>query len=140
MIKTIKRFFQVQIKSLLRDSIEFLQASFGRRPKTFDAVNRRRAIHKFIGTVINPQMFCIADINQSIVAAPLVRVNYRVHRDTPANHRLQRFLAAIRDNFRVDRAIPFEDAEDFGFAARTAPALAFNAPRAKVAFPPRLHS
>ncbi len=116
MIKTIFTFFQVQIKCVFRYAIEFLQASFGIRPKTFDAVNMRIIIHEFIGTVINPKMFRVANINQSVLAAPLVRVNYGIQRNAPANHPLQRFLRAVGDNFSINRNVSFEDAKDFGFA------------------------
>ncbi len=76
MIKTIFTFFQVQIKNMFRYSIKLLQAMFGIRPETFDAVNMRIAVHKLVSTTIDSKMFSIADINQSIVAAPLIRVNY----------------------------------------------------------------
>ena len=123
MIKPIFRFFQMQIKSLFRDSIKLLQVAFSRGPKTFDAIDMRRAVHKFIRAVIDSKMFRVANVNQSIVAAPFVRVNNRVQANTPANHRLQRFLAAVRDNFRIDRAVKLKDAEGFGFAAPPRPRL-----------------
>ncbi len=112
MIETIFRFFQVQIKSVFRDPIELLQPSFAKRPKTFYPVNMRRAINKFISTVVNTKMIRVADINQPVVAAPFVRVNNRVQANTPANDCLQRFLAAVRDNLGINRSVALKDAED----------------------------
>ncbi len=72
MIEPIFRLFQVQIKCLFRDAIELLQAPFAKRPETFDAVNMRITIYKFVGTVINAKMFAVTDVNQSVIAAPFV--------------------------------------------------------------------
>jgi hypothetical protein len=113
MIKPIFRFFQVQIESVLRHADELLQAAFGTRSKTFDAIYMRTTIDEFISRVIDPQMFFVADINQSIVAAPLFQVNDRIQADTPANKGLQRLFLTIRDNPGINRTVAFEDAEDF---------------------------
>ena len=119
---------------MFRYSVEFLQSSFAKRPKTFDAIDMRRAIYKFISRVIDSKMFRVANVNQSIVAAPFVRVNNRVQANTPANDGLEGFLAAVRDDFRIDRTVPFEDAEDFSLAAGSSPALALDSSCAEVAF------
>ena len=96
MIKTIFRFFQMQTKSLFRNSVELLQPSFAERPKTFYPINVRVAINELVSRVIDAQMLTVADINQSVVAAPLVRVDTRIQVDTPANNGLQRLLCAVR--------------------------------------------
>jgi hypothetical protein len=44
---------------------------------------------ELIIAVIDSEMFRIADINQPVIAAPTVRVNDRVCRDTTANNGLQ---------------------------------------------------
>jgi len=106
MIETILGLFQMQIKSVCRDSIELLQASFAKRPKTFYPVNVRVAVDEFISRMINAKMLRVADINQPVVAAPFVRVNNRVQANTPANDCLQRFLAAVRDNLGINRSRP----------------------------------
>ena len=82
--------------------------------------------------MINAKMLRVSDIDQSVIAAPLIRMNHRIQRNTPANNGLQRFLAAVRDNFSIDRAIALEDAEDFRLAARSASALAFDTTRTEL--------
>ena len=79
----------MQVKSFLRNAVEFMQPAFGTRPETFYAVDVIRAISKLIVRVINPKMFAVADINQSVVAAPAVRMNDRFRRDVTAYNRLQ---------------------------------------------------
>lgn len=68
----------MQIKSVFRHAVELLQSSFGTRPKTFDAVDVRVTVDELIGRMIDTKMLFIADINQSVVASPFVRVNNRI--------------------------------------------------------------
>ncbi len=82
MIKAIFTFFQVQIKSRSRHAVELLQATFGKRPETFNSVDVNIAGSENIFRVIDSQMLGISDINQTVVAAPAVRMNHRVERDT----------------------------------------------------------
>lgn len=134
MIKTIFTFFQVQIKSLGRHSVKFVQSSFGIRPETFNAVNVVLANGKNIRRMINAKMFALADINQSIIAAPAVRVNHRIQGYLAANDVLQCLLGGVRRNFGKDRAITFVNSKDNGLAACTASALSANSSRAKIGF------
>ena len=52
--------------------------------------------------MINPEMFRITQINQSVVAAPHIGMNNRFDADTPANNGLERFSLDIRNNFSLD--------------------------------------
>ena len=96
MIETIFGFFQMQIKTLFRYSIELLQSSKAFRPKTFYPVNMRVAVNEFVSRVINAKMLRVTDINQPAIIAPLVRVNDSIQADMPAYDGLQRFLSAVR--------------------------------------------
>lgn len=104
MIKTPFALFQVQIESFFRHAVELLQATFGIRPETFDAVDMRIAGDKLILRVIDAVMFIKADIDQTVVAAPAVRMNDRVQRNTPANNVLQRFSLHVRHDFGKHKA------------------------------------
>lgn len=85
-IETIFALFQMQIKSMLRDTVEFLQPSFRRRPETFYPVNMVVADGKLIARMIDSKVFRVADINQSVITAPAVRVNDALRRDVTANN------------------------------------------------------
>jgi hypothetical protein len=132
MIKTVFTFFQMQIESFRRHAIELVQSSFGMRPETFNAVDVNIANSKNILRVINAKMFAVSDINQSIVAAPTVRMNHRIDGNTPANNVLQRFAGCIRDNFSKNRAVSFVDSEDDSFISGSATALAANPARTEI--------
>ena len=112
----------MQGRNLFRYAVELLQSPFGERPKSLDSGNVRRAVDEFICRMIDPEMFLKADINQPVIAAPLVRVN----------NGLQRFLGAVRDNLGINLAVYLEDAEDFGLVAGSATALAFHSTRIEV--------
>ncbi len=91
MIKPIFTFFQMQIKGSCRYAVKILQAAFGIRPETFYPVDMNIADGENVVRVIDTQMFRIPDINQSIVAAPAVRMNHRIETDFAANNVLQSF-------------------------------------------------
>ncbi len=94
----------MQIKSFRRHTVEVLQAAFGIRPETFYPVDMNIADGENVVRVIDTQMFRIPDINQSIVAAPAVRMNHRIETDLAANNVLQSFPLRVRDNLGKNRA------------------------------------
>ena len=69
MIKPIFRLFEMQIKSVFRHAVELLQSPLGERPETFDAVDVRVAINKFVSRMIDTKMLPVTDINQPVVSA-----------------------------------------------------------------------
>ena len=124
----------MQIESVRRQPVELLQSSFRRRPKALNSVDVAVVNGKLIAHMINTKMFLETNINQSVIAAPAVRMNHRLRLDAPANNRLQRFLRAVRDNLRVNRTVTLEDAEDNRFARCAASALAAHTTRSEVTF------
>ena len=84
-------------------------------------------ISKLILRMQHPEMLRVSNINQSIVAAPAVRVNHGLQRNMSTNHLLQRAFAAIRDDLGIDRTVTFEDAEDDGLATGSSASLATTA-------------
>ena len=53
-------------------AVELLQASFGKAPKAFDAVDVTRAKTELVIAMLDTQGLDIADINQSVIAAPAI--------------------------------------------------------------------
>ena len=76
MIKTKFGFFQVQIKSMLRRTIEFCQTSFCETPERFDTVNIAFATGKLIIPVMNLEILIKADIDQSIITTSSYLIVY----------------------------------------------------------------
>ncbi len=134
MVESVFTLFEMQLESIFPDSIELLQASFGRRPKTFDAIDIWITIGKLVGWVVDPEMLWITQVNQAVVAAPAVGMNNRFNPDASVDNGLQRLFLNIRNNFGEHFSVSFVDAEDDGFAARAATAFALDSLGSKVGF------
>ena len=75
MIKTEFCLLQMKKECLFWDSVEFHQTLFGIAPKWFDAVDVTAAVGKFIMTMPHPKMLWIANIHQTVIATPAVRMD-----------------------------------------------------------------
>ncbi len=117
-----------------RNTIEFLKPSLSTRPEALDTVDMTLCISKFIVRVQHPEMLRVADINQSIIAAPTVRMNHGLKRNVAPNHLLQCRFTTIRHDLGIDRAVAFEDTEDDGLATGSAPSFASNSASTEVTF------
>ena len=122
-IESVLAFLEMQVERMGRNAIELLQPSFRTRPETFNTIDMTLVIGKLIVRMQHPEMLRVSNINQSIVAAPAVRVNHGLQRNMSTNHLLQRAFAAIRDDLGIDRPITFEDAEDDGLPTGSASTL-----------------
>ena len=65
----------MHIESVRRQPVELLQAAFGTRPETFDAVDVICPVSKLIIRMIDTKMFTIANINQPVIITPAVRMD-----------------------------------------------------------------
>lgn len=126
MIKPKLTFFKMQVKSAWAHSPEPGEAAFGVAPEAFDAVDMGPPVSEFITAMIDPEMLPIADINQAIVAAPAVGIDNTLRGHLAPYNRLQRGFGAIRDDFRIDFPVAFEDAEYDSFAVCSTPSLALD--------------
>lgn len=120
MIKSEFRFLEVQQKVSGGDAVELDDAPLGEAPEGLDAIDVRFSVGEFVLTMIDSQVLGIADIDESMVATPAVRVNHTLQTHLAANHLLQRLFPGIRDNFREDPTVAFEDSEDDCFATCSA--------------------
>ena len=69
MIEAEFGFFQVQGKGAPVDAVELGQAVFCKAPEAFDAVDVVGSEGELIVAVVDPMMACVAQIDQSVVAA-----------------------------------------------------------------------
>jgi hypothetical protein len=72
----------MQVESMSRDSIELLESPFGETPEAFNAVDVCRAACELVRAMMHTEVLRVADIDQSVVATPTVRVNDCLWRDT----------------------------------------------------------
>ncbi len=78
----------MQIESVSRYAIELLKPALGKTPEALNAVDVCRAPSKLIRPVRDSEVFRVADINQSIIAAPTIRMDDRFGRDATTNNGL----------------------------------------------------
>ena len=89
MIKTKFGFFQVQIEGMFGYTIELSQTSFSETPERLDTINMPLTTGKLIVTMVNPEVLIKADIDQSVIAAPSIGMDYGIGRYMPTNNGLQ---------------------------------------------------
>src|SRR5688500_1664449 len=124
----------MQIESVRRDSIELLKPTFGEAPEALNAVDVTAAASELIHPMVNSEVLCVTNINESIIAAPAVRMDDRIGCDATTNNGLQRRLFTVRYDLRLDLAISLQETEDDGLAGCATPALATNTSSTEVRF------
>ncbi len=132
MIEPVLALFEMQVESINRDAIELLQASLTETPEALNAVDMRRVADELISPMIDSVMFTVANIDQSVIAAPAIAIDDGVGCHATTNNGLQSTLFAVRHDLSIDTAVTFEDAEDDGLATGSAPSLTTHATRAKI--------
>ena len=84
--------------------------------------------------MVDTKVFRVADVNESVVAAPAIGMNDRFDADTPANNGLERLSLDIWNDLSKHFSVPFIDAEDNRFATGSAASFALNSFGPEVAF------
>lgn len=102
MVESKFGFFQVQVKRVLGDAIKLGQASFRVTPERFDAVDMLLPVGKLILTVVHPKVLVKTDVDQSVVAAPPIRMDHRARLDMSSDNALQRGFGAIRHDLGIN--------------------------------------
>src|SRR3989337_4416762 len=134
MIKSKFTFFKVQIKSVLRYTMKLLKSSFRKRPERLCAVNMTLIISKLIITVLNPIVLLIADIYQSAITSPLVRMNNTFRRYFASNNGLQRGFSAVWHNLCIDFAASLQNTQNGCFTISASTSFAFLSACTKIGF------
>src|SRR5947209_12913400 len=124
----------MQIESATRDPVELLKSALGITPEALNAIDVLCATRELVFTVIDSEVLTVANIYESVIAAPPVRVDDCSKRDATANNGLQSGFLAVRDNLCVKASIALEDAEDDGLTGSSATTLASDTASAEIAF------
>ena len=132
MIKSKFCFFQMQIKGMFRNAIEFCQAPFCKTPERFDAVNMPFATGKLVVAKINPEVLIKTDIDQSVIAAPPIRMNDSIWCNMPTDNSLQCGFGAIRKNLCVYFHLALQNTKNNRFAMSASTSFTSDALRTKI--------
>jgi len=116
-------FFQVKIEGGFAHPTEPGEASFGKTPEAFNAVDVGLPLGELVPAVVDSQVLAITDIDQAVVTAPVVGVDHALGFHFASYDRLQRGFGAVRHDLSVDLAIALEDAEDDRLARSATSAL-----------------
>ena len=101
--------FEMKLEVSL-DAVELSQATLGKAPEGFDAIDVSAAIGEGF-LLVDPHMLIITDIDQSIVSRPTGTEN-ALRIDPAPNDRAQRLLGAVGDDLGINFSRALENAED----------------------------
>jgi hypothetical protein len=117
----------VQIKGGFTHTSELGESSFCITPKAFDSVDMRFTLNELISAMLNPKMFFVSQVNQAVVATPVIGMDNAIRTHTASDNCLKGLASTVRNNFRVDFTIALENAKYNGFTTRPAASSAFEA-------------
>lgn len=134
MIKAKLSLLQVPVKSLLRDPVEFSQASLGVTPERFNSVDMVTSPGKFVLAMMDSEMLVKTQVDQSMISSPAIGVNEAFWIRFSTNDGLKDSLARIRNNFGIDPVTSLQKTENDCFTASASSSLASNPMRPKIRF------
>src|SRR6202162_1779477 len=90
------------------DPVEFGEPALSKAPKGFDAIDVGFALTQG-SAFLDSDVFIIPNIDQSVIANPLIGMQHAGGIDWAANDLLERLLATIRENLGIDFSPSFID-------------------------------
>ena len=109
MVKTIFSFFKVQLEGPTGKTFELRPSEFGKSPKRLNPVNVGVSLGELIVAVIDTVMLLIAQIHETVVSAPPVRIKDAVKSNSTLNHRMQSGSTDVAHNQGIDFPIALEN-------------------------------
>src|ERR1039457_1158680 len=119
MIKTKLTFFKMPVQSSTVEAAKLRQAPLGEAPEVLDAVDVRLVLHELVAAMIHPVMLLVAQVHQTAVALPTIRVDDAAQGHLALQNGRQHGAAAIGDDLRVNFPVAFEQTEDRHFLKRS---------------------
>ena len=95
----------------LGSPLNFASRTYCQTPEAFDAVDLDSSFAELIVGMIDAEV-AIAEIDQTVVAAPAIGVDDGAEIHPAADDALEGWPRAARDDLGVDLALTLEDAED----------------------------
>lgn len=93
------------------DAVEFGQTPLGEAPEGFDAVDVSAAVGEGL-LFVDADVLVVTDIDQAVITRPAIRAEDALGINPASDHRAQGGLATVLNDFGVNLAVAFEDAED----------------------------
>ncbi len=93
------------------DAVEFGEATLGKTPEGFDAIDVNATGSEGLG-LVDADVFVVADIDQAVIAAPVIGEHDAGRIDLAAQDGVQSAGRAVGHNLGVDAALALVDAED----------------------------
>lgn len=115
--------FQVQVEGGFSHPTEPSESGFGKTPEALDAVDVCLPFGELVPAVVDSQVLAITDIDQAVIAAPVIGVDHALGFHFASYNRFQRGFGVVRHDLGVDLAIALEDAEDDRLPQSTASAF-----------------
>ena len=112
--------------------MELHQPSFRKGPEGLYAVDVAAATGEFVLPVLDPVVLLVAEIDETVVAPPTIRVDDAVQIDFAPDNVLQRGFRAIRHDLGVDLPLSLEDSKHGRFAVSPASSFALDSFTAEV--------
>ena len=106
----------MQIESACGDSVELLKSPPGITPEALNAVDMVRASGELVCSMLDSKVLRVADINQTVVAAPAITVDDRLGCDPTATNGLYSSFPTVGHNLCIDLAVALQEAKDDGLA------------------------
>ena len=124
MVESEFSFFQVQVKRMFSDAVKLFQATLCVAPERFNAVDMPVSIRKLILAVMHPEVLVKTNFDQSIIAAPAIRMKRRAGLHMPPENGLQRVFRTVRHDFGIDLALTLQQPkhDGLGISSATLPA------------------
>ena len=94
----------------------------------------RLSLNKFIVPIVDANMILVAQIDQTVISPPSIRMNDTFKLTTPPDNGLKRLSGTLRDDFSIDLPLSFENTKDYRLAHCTPPSCAFKATSATITF------
>lgn len=132
MIESEFALLQMMKKPVGTKAVELQHTTLCKGPKALNTVYMIRAFRELVIDMVDAKMFCETDINQAVVATPVVRVDHGLETDSASDNCLQRTLLAVRHYLRIDPAVPLQNTEHDRLAARSATALSADPSATKI--------
>ena len=105
----------MKVKSVFCQAPKAHKSRFCKCPEAFNTINVWLFVGKLIVAVLHSKMLLVAQVNQAIVATPTVRMDNAFKLHTATDDTLESGFWAVRDYFRVNSTVAFEQAENNSF-------------------------
>ena len=132
MIKPELSLFKMQFKGMFGNAIKLSQSTFSETPKRLNAVDVSITSGKLIVAVVDSVVLIKANIYQTIIASPTIRVNHTGNVYFASDNGLQNRFRGVGNNLGVDIIATLQKTKDDCLAASASASFTSDPLRAKV--------